>query len=306
MGSVTALMFADRDPTIGCLILDSPFTRLRQLARELVESAQLNIPKFAVGIGLRFVRSSVKSRAGFDINDLEPIKYAPNCHMPALFAAAKNDEFIRPHHAQEIYNQYAGDKNIITFEGDHNSQRPDFFHASVLIFIVNTLVTPCEQALKDLENIKQKSESKNNTTSTKSTQQKSDLNQNSDEQQIAQDPWNGSLFVFPAPMAASNNSSAGIVRPLQNSSTTNETHQTVSDFSRLQRFNVNGSSRLSISSTDEKLYGPSSLKLHEEEEDDDCNDYDNVDDLGVNDEDDLELMKAIQMSLAAEQKKNKQ
>jgi hypothetical protein len=142
MGAVTALMFADRDPTLACLVLDSPFASLKQLARELVDSAQLAVPRFAVGVALKMVRSSVKHRAGFDINKLNPIKNAGNCFIPALFGAAEGDEFIRPHHSKQIHDAYAGDKNIILFEGDHNSQRPHFFHASVAIWMHNTLVAP--------------------------------------------------------------------------------------------------------------------------------------------------------------------
>lgn len=35
MGAVTALMHADRDPSIAGLVLDSPFSSLKQLAEDL-------------------------------------------------------------------------------------------------------------------------------------------------------------------------------------------------------------------------------------------------------------------------------
>ena len=35
MGAVTALMHADRDPSIGGMVIDSAFTNLRKLAEEL-------------------------------------------------------------------------------------------------------------------------------------------------------------------------------------------------------------------------------------------------------------------------------
>ena len=142
MGAATALMFGNRDPSIACLILDSPFTSLPTLARELVDSAQINIPKFAISLALRFIRSSVKSRAKFDINKLEPIKYCENCFIPALFGAAEDDDFIKKHHAQELHDKYAGDKNLILFSGDHNSRREQFFFTSVSIFLHETLVKP--------------------------------------------------------------------------------------------------------------------------------------------------------------------
>jgi fermentation-respiration switch protein FrsA (DUF1100 family) len=38
MGAVTALMHADRDPSIAGLVLDSPFSNLRTLAEELAKN----------------------------------------------------------------------------------------------------------------------------------------------------------------------------------------------------------------------------------------------------------------------------
>lgn len=105
-----------------------------------MNSAQLNIPKVALGIGLRMVRSSVKSRAGFDINALEPISNVDKCFVPALFGCAEEDTFILPKHAEQIHDAYAGDKNIVKFAGDHNTHRPDFFLDSCIIFFRNTMI----------------------------------------------------------------------------------------------------------------------------------------------------------------------
>ena len=76
MGAVTSLLHADRDLSIAGMILDSPFSSLRQLAHELVEqfTAETKIPAFArvaaVGTALAFVKRSVRSRAGFDLDEL--------------------------------------------------------------------------------------------------------------------------------------------------------------------------------------------------------------------------------------------
>ena len=42
-------------------------------------------------------------------------------------------------HSERLHKAYAGDKNLITFEGDHNSHRPQFFYSSVLIFLSTVL-----------------------------------------------------------------------------------------------------------------------------------------------------------------------
>jgi len=76
----------------------------------------------------------------FDIDKLEPIKSAPSCFIPALFAHATGDDFIDPSHSKNISEKYAGDYNLISFDGNHISHRPPFFYDSVSIFFNNNLV----------------------------------------------------------------------------------------------------------------------------------------------------------------------
>ena len=138
MGAVTALLHGDRDPSIGGMVLDSPFSDMKQLVSELAKS-YTKIPNFLVSAALKLVRSSIKSKANFDVYDLTPISHVKECFIPALFATAVSDDFIQPHHAEELHAAYAGDKNLVKFEGDHNSPRPSFFYDSVVIFFHNTL-----------------------------------------------------------------------------------------------------------------------------------------------------------------------
>lgn len=65
MGSVTALLYAFEDPTISCIILDSPFSSLKKLSNEL--SYKFKIPNFIHSIGFKIIRKSIKKRANFDI-----------------------------------------------------------------------------------------------------------------------------------------------------------------------------------------------------------------------------------------------
>lgn len=143
MGAATALMHADRDPSIAGLVLDSPFSDLKVLCEELVDIYTNNrIPRWVTSIALNMVRSSIKTQAGFDIMDLVPLDHVHNAFTPALFAAAYGDNFIKPHHAKALHEAYAGDKNFIMVEGDHNSARSKFFMDSVAIFFFNTLQCP--------------------------------------------------------------------------------------------------------------------------------------------------------------------
>lgn len=156
MGAVSSVMQAARDPSIAGLVLDSPFASLEQVALELVSGGPdgdrpegvPNVPGFLVKSALRMVASSVKSRAGFDLYKCRPVDAAPTCFMPALFATAHDDVLVRPHHSRLIFDAFAGDKNLVTFEGDHNEMRPGFFLDSAAIFFTNVLRIPDAAALE--------------------------------------------------------------------------------------------------------------------------------------------------------------
>ena len=151
MGAATALLHGGRDPSMACMVLDSPFTDLNQLAEELVERGRRNglfAPSLAVMLAMRAIRSSVMSSAGFDIRDISPISSVENCFIPALFIAAESDTFIAPHHSQRLCERYGGDKNLIIVKGDHNSVRPAFLYDSVSIFLINALRVPEQMLLK--------------------------------------------------------------------------------------------------------------------------------------------------------------
>ena len=145
MGAATALMHGDRDPSIACMILDSSFADLTQLAIEMVEKGReqgIVVPQFVVNIAIRMIRNSVKKSANFDIKHISPVAHADKCFIPALFVAGEHDDFINPHHSQQIHDRYAGDKNIILVEGDHNSPRPKFMFDSASIFLQTCLQIP--------------------------------------------------------------------------------------------------------------------------------------------------------------------
>jgi pimeloyl-ACP methyl ester carboxylesterase len=150
MGAATALMFGDRDPSIACMILDSPFADLSQLAEEMVEKGReqgIVVPNFVVSVALRMIQGSVKKQANFNIKNISPIMHADKCFIPALLVAGEHDDFIKKHHSEEIYARYAGDKNLIIVEGDHNSPRPKFMFDSASIFLQTCLQIPNSWAL---------------------------------------------------------------------------------------------------------------------------------------------------------------
>jgi len=150
MGAATSLMFGDRDPSIACMILDSPFADLTQLCEEMVEKAReqgVVVPGIVVSLAIRMIQSSVKKQAGFNIKHISPIAHADKCFIPALFVAGEHDDFIKKHHSEDLHAKYAGDKNLIIVEGDHNSPRPKFMFDSASIFLQTCLQIPNDWAL---------------------------------------------------------------------------------------------------------------------------------------------------------------
>ncbi|XP_016648131.1 PREDICTED: uncharacterized protein LOC103324410 [Prunus mume] len=136
MGAVTCLLYGAEDPSIAGMVLDSAFSNLYVLMMELVDVYKIRLPKFTVKMAVQYMRRIIEKKAKFDIMDL-------NCLQVFLWGPKKwIVSFIPNHHSDLIYKSYAGDKNIIYFDGDHNSSRPQFYYDSVSIFFYNVLHPP--------------------------------------------------------------------------------------------------------------------------------------------------------------------
>ncbi|PRW33772.1 alpha beta-hydrolase [Chlorella sorokiniana] len=142
MGAVTALLFSQRDPSVAGMVLDSPFSRLVDLMLELATEQQLRIPRPFIKMALAMLKRSVKKRAGFSVDAVAPLDAVGSAFIPALFGHARDDTFVNKHHSERLFAAYAGDKNFISFDGDHNSMRDEFWYSSALIFLLHALRVP--------------------------------------------------------------------------------------------------------------------------------------------------------------------
>ncbi|CAE7789695.1 yqkD [Symbiodinium necroappetens] len=149
MGAVTALLHADRDPSIAALVLDSPFASLRHLATELAGRKAM-LPSWAARAIIPGARAAIRARAGFDIEDLEGKSHARQCFMPALFIAARSDDFITPQHAEQLWHAYQGEKELYMTEGDHHSARSVVCRQKATLFLCRALHVPRLDALLEL------------------------------------------------------------------------------------------------------------------------------------------------------------
>ena len=103
MGAVTSIFYTSREPAaITGMVLDSPFSSLNTLTLELAKTHS-KIPIVIAKIVLKFLRKSIMSRTGMDIDKLNPIDHIPRCFIPSVFIVAKGDTFVQPHHGENLY-----------------------------------------------------------------------------------------------------------------------------------------------------------------------------------------------------------
>lgn len=135
MGAVAALLYAQSDPQINAMVLDSPFSSLPRLATELVDDGKLGVPKIAVKLVMRLIRRDIKNRAKFDMFKLKPIAKINKCTIPAFFVVGSRDELVGPHHVTALYKLHNGPNQLFEFAGGHNSPRPNEFFAQATQFL---------------------------------------------------------------------------------------------------------------------------------------------------------------------------
>ena len=140
MGAVTAIMYAAEYPkNISALILDSGFYSLNILIHELVKS-KINLPGFIIDRVLKMVKETVKEKAGFNLDEIEPYLYVKNCIVPALFCHGKDDNFVFPHHCKDLYNDYkCYKKSLNLVKGNHNTARPKELKEKICFFLIEYL-----------------------------------------------------------------------------------------------------------------------------------------------------------------------
>ena len=124
MGAVTAIMYASEHPSeISALVLDSGFYSLNTLIHELVNS-RVNLPNFIIDRVLYSVKETIREKAGFNLDEIEPYLYARKCITPALFCHGEQDNFVFKHHCYDLFNEYKGKIKSHKFvKGTHNSAR---------------------------------------------------------------------------------------------------------------------------------------------------------------------------------------
>lgn len=118
---------------IKALVLDSAFASFDKLASAMVQTMPLPaaVPRrLILSVGVRAVRKAVRDKAGFDVNDIDPLSACKliDPSLPTLMLQGTKDEIVHLAHAQMLLDAQSGrDVELVTMEGiDHDAQRPSF------------------------------------------------------------------------------------------------------------------------------------------------------------------------------------
>lgn len=172
MGAVTAI-FTASTTLVDCIVCDSAFSSLSLLINEYVSKSFPLIPQWMINLTKRSVSEIVYKKAGFYIDEINPIESSKLCDgIPAFFCHAVNDTFISPNHCKQLFSSYTGEKEMIMFDGDHNSKRPYHVLQVISLFFFDKLKVESIEELSnefDLNNKKNKKIQKKESFSEKDT-----------------------------------------------------------------------------------------------------------------------------------------
>lgn len=125
MGAVSALRYAELDPNLKAIVLDSPFADFPDVVDGIMTD-KLYIPRFLSKFVLSSARDTILERvSGFDIFQFKPKENAKNVRVPTFIIHASNDKLIPVEHSRQIIKAIPSTtfKRMIEVDGDHNSSR---------------------------------------------------------------------------------------------------------------------------------------------------------------------------------------
>lgn len=127
MGAATAIMYsADNQDKVHASVLDSGFASFGDIVNHLA-SNQFGIPPEFVQFLMMGVSQQISQvTGGLNITtDLNPVKFAPRCTVPALFVHGSDDDFVEMSHSEKNFEAYGcATKDVMYCAGGHNDPRP--------------------------------------------------------------------------------------------------------------------------------------------------------------------------------------
>jgi len=144
MGAATTLIYASMDKRIKAIVVDSPFSDFRKVAKETVLN-QIHVPGFLVEGAISIIGKSVFKKNGMKINDIKAIDAVKKCKIPVIFIHARDDEIVKFQHSLDLFNNYSGnEKELKEVAGGHNGRRTPAILESVGKFFARNLINEKE------------------------------------------------------------------------------------------------------------------------------------------------------------------
>jgi pimeloyl-ACP methyl ester carboxylesterase len=125
MGAVSSLRYAEMDPNIKAIVLDSPFSDFPKLCEEIL-SNKFFMPKIISSVLISMARDRIKDKVtNFDIYDFTPYKNAKKVQVPTIILHGTQDSLVKYEHSQTIYNNLPKNtyKKLLLSQGEHNDCR---------------------------------------------------------------------------------------------------------------------------------------------------------------------------------------
>lgn len=145
MGAVTAIIYASECPeNLDFLVLDSPFSDLEELLKELVDK-HFFLGEVFIGFFLYLFGDEIKKRIGFDISALRPVEFCPRITTNLAFVIARNDTMVSQKNINDMYEACNSTRKYnILIEGTHSSTRTSEDINWILDCIMRSRETPEE------------------------------------------------------------------------------------------------------------------------------------------------------------------
>ena len=141
MGAASCILYASCDPEISFLILDSPFSSLKEVSEGFLQSYKI-FPAPVFRFMLSALRDNILKYAQFDILEVNPSRYIGKCRMPCIFLHATKDRLVSVNQSRELYEKYIGDKYLLELGGGHNSTRPPLVLNRIVEILLDILKCP--------------------------------------------------------------------------------------------------------------------------------------------------------------------
>lgn len=138
MGAVSSVLYSCRDPRIAALVLDSPFTSLDELSKDIAVSYRF-VPSALISYFLEKVRAMILKLLHFDLHELNTARYIKSCLMPTAFIHGLEDTLVNIKHSRALFEICRGEKLLFEIDGSHNTTRQEAVVNQIGIFLKDAL-----------------------------------------------------------------------------------------------------------------------------------------------------------------------